>query len=164
MSRTKNSPVSGERPNSISASGWLRAELDGIAEKVLQSDPQQPGVGVGFKSGFDAEDQIPVRIFGAQVAGHIGRKLGDIDLFAGKFGARDARELKQRIDKLAHLLHPGADAPNVVVALRIHGVREVLFKGQTESVNGAERRAQVVRDRIAEGLQLAIAGRQLGGA
>lgn len=42
-----------------------RAELDRIAKKILQRHPQQPGIGIGLKSGFNAEDQVPMGILRA---------------------------------------------------------------------------------------------------
>ena len=53
---------------------------------------------------------------------------------------------------------------DIVAAGLVDGGGVVLFEGQAEAVDSAEGSAEVVRDGVAEGFELAIDSLQLGGA
>ena len=75
----------------------------------------------------------------------------------------DARQAEQVVDELGHALagrpHAVKGAPAVVAERG--GV--VLEQHLAESVDGAQRTAQVVRDGVGERLELAVGGLELGG-
>ena len=84
---------------------------------------------------------------------------GEVHLLAQRHvAARDPREHEQVVDELRHALRGGADAGEVVRRLAVEPVAVVLQQREAEAVERAQRRAQVVRHGVAEGLELGVGG------
>src|SRR5262249_7657691 len=83
------------------------------------------------------------------------------EIFSHDFGAGDARELKERIDELTHALHTAANPADVVSACVVDAGGEVFLESKAESINRTERCSQIVRNRVAEGLELTVDALQL---
>ncbi len=79
--------------------------------------------------------------------------MAHINLFAAYFGTSDTGELKQSVDELPHALHSIANTANIVPSSLVNGLLVVLFERKGEAIDGAKRRAQVVRHGVAEGLE-----------
>ena len=80
----------------------------------------------------------------------------EVDRFAAELGAADAREREEVVDELAHALCAGAHPAEVVAPSLVEAVAVVLEQRLAEAVDRAQRRAQVVRDRVAERLELLV--------
>src|SRR3990172_1201563 len=63
---------------------------------------------------------------------------------------------------MAHPLAPFPYAPEIVVAFRANAFAEVLYEGLAEAVDTPQGRPQVMRDRIAEGLEALHGSLELG--
>ena len=147
--------------------GNLGGELGRVAEKVLERDTEEFGVGVRLKTRLYAELKCARGIFDTGFVPEVGnddfRKGGDVDGLAGKFGTGDAGELEKSIDELSHALGAGTNALDVIAACDADRIGIVLRKGEGEAVDGAKRSAQIVGDGVGEGLQFAIGRFELRG-
>ena len=73
-----------------------------------------------------------------------------------ELGPRDPREREETVDELAHALRREPDSFEVLLALRGQRIGAVLQQREPEPVDAAERRAEVVRDRVAERFELEV--------
>src|ERR1700682_3249377 len=80
------------------------------------------------------------------------------------FRTRHLCEIQQIVDQRSHSLRRGADAMQMGLALLWKNLIAVFQKGLAESINAAQRRAQVMRNRIAKGLQFFVRSFQLSRA
>ncbi len=78
--------------------------------------------------------------------------------------AAQARERQQAIDQLAHVARRVADGGEVARGGLVALQAQVFFQQTHEAGDVPQRRAQVVRDRVGEGLEVAIGRQQLLGA
>ena len=78
--------------------------------------------------------------------------------------AADLRERQQVVDQVAHPPRVDLDALERSPAIGIELVAVILLEDLNEAGNGADRRAQVVRHRVAERFELAVGRAQFGGA
>src|SRR4029079_11838955 len=88
----------------------------------------------------------------------------ELDLAQAQPAAPQARELEQVLDQLAQAAAAGVDPRQQVARLLGELVGEVLEQDLREPVDRAQRSAQVVRDRRAERLEVAVAGLERVGA
>src|SRR5205814_4016920 len=65
-------------------------------------------------------------------------------------------ERQQAVDELRHALRGFTDIPEILLAIVIERVSELLEEDLTVPVNAPKRRAEIVGDRIAERLQFPI--------
>ena len=79
-------------------------------------------------------------------------------------GAADSRECEQVVDQTAHARCRLADHRQVALARRIEGRSGVLLKQLGKACHVPQRRAQVVRYGVGEGLELLVARIELHGA
>ena len=77
--------------------------------------------------------------------------------------AADLRERQQIVDQLAHAARVDLDALEMASRRRVERGGVILLENLHEAGDGAQRRAQVVRHRIAERLELAVGGAQFRG-
>ena len=90
------------------------------------------------------------------------RNARQIDRRALKFAARDLRQCQHVVDELRHLLRRFPHISQILLAVVVELVGIVLEQSEAEAVDAAQRRAQIVRHRIAEGFQLLVLGLELG--
>ncbi len=98
----------------------------------------------------------PVGLGPLQLRRDILCEAGQVNRFAGKFGTRHTRQCQQIVNQAAHLLRGFAHKLQVTAALVIQLVSIILKQRQTEAIDSAQRRAQVMGNRIAERLKFAI--------
>ena len=89
------------------------------------------------------------------------RDGADVDGRALEFAAGDLRQLQHVVDQLRHLLCRFADIGEILLAVVVELVAVILQQRQAEAVDAAQRRAQIVRHRIAEGFELLVLRFQL---
>ncbi len=87
-------------------------------------------------------------------------QFGEIDRVAAQFGAADARKAQHVVNQLAHLLGGFADALQVMPRFFGERIVKILQQNAAEAIQRAQGSAQVVRNRVGERLQLAVAGLQ----
>src|SRR5690349_727147 len=129
------------------------AEFPRVLQQVLQRYSQQAAVAMPLQSAGHMEPYPPFRISLLDHGCRGERQNAKIHGFAPQVAAHDARELQESINQLAHVLAGVADTAQRVLTLRIHFVAVVLQQYLAEAVNAAQGGAQVVRHRVAEGLQ-----------
>src|SRR5262249_50895543 len=95
---------------------------------------------------------------------HLPGKAGKVDRAQPDAAPRDARERQERIDQARHALARRLHAPQAVPALLVDAARVLVVENPAETLYGAQRRAQVVRHREGEALELAIRELELRGA
>ena len=164
LSRTKNSahPASFFAAELNASVAVLGAELRGVAEQVLQHQSQQRRVAIGLKPGRDDELDRPRGLSDAhvvaQIVGQFACDLRQVDTLARQLAARHARQIKQRVDHRVHALAGGNDAAQVVAAQiveRLTAVAVVFEHDRRETIDNAQRRAQIVRYRMRKAVELA---------
>ena len=77
---------------------------------------------------------------------------------------RDARHLQQSGHQVLHLLHRVADPLQILLRVFVELVAAEVVQRLAEAVDAGQRRAEVVRHRVRERLQLRVRCFQLGGA
>ena len=142
----------------------LAGEFGGVAEEIFKRDAEELGVGFDAEAGLDGDVEFTVWVFFLNVGGNVFCEGGEIDRLGCYVGAGDAGELEECVYETAHALHPGADALDIVAADLVDCIRVVLFEGEREAIDGAERSAQIVRDGVGEGFQFPVGVFELGGA
>jgi hypothetical protein len=128
--------------------------LEGIADQVLQHLAQQDRVALDHRQRRHLETGRRVGL--AQLSCHVARQVVEVD---GPRRQRDpggARVVEQVVDQLAHAVAAMLDALEHVAGLLAQALVLVLVEQAGEAVDGAQRRAQVVGDRVGEALQLAV--------
>src|SRR5262249_53222119 len=81
-----------------------------------------------------------------------------------QWGARGAREREQTVDQGLHAAAAGEHALEQMLAVGRERIVVVFTQRLCEAGDAAQRRAQIVRYRVAERLQLAVRGLKLDGA
>jgi hypothetical protein len=85
-----------------------------------------------------------------QFYNHLGGERTEIDRFALHLGERHARQGEHVVDQVSHALGGGTHAAEIIPALIVQFAGVILDHRLAEAVYRAQRRAQVVRHRIAE--------------
>ncbi len=80
-------------------------------------------------------------------------EIGKVDLFLSHLASRDTGQYQHIVNQLPHALRALADAGEGVHSGGIQAAGVIFLHGAREAVNRSERRAQIVRDGIGEGLQ-----------
>ena len=142
----------------------VACELPCIAQQVVEQHVHQHRVGDHRHVARDLDrDRAPGRL-GLQVADHRFGDARQIDRLPAQGLPGDAGEVDQCVDQDGHALGTGADAHELVAVALVQARPGLFGEDAREAVDRAQRRAQVVRHRVGEGLQLAHRGLELGGA
>jgi len=99
-----------------------------------------------------------------QVCHHFAGDSAQVHRHAAQLAAGYPAEFEDVVDENRHPLRGGPDALEVASALDIELRGAVLEHDAAEPVDAAQRRAQIMRHRIAKRLQLPVACREIGGA
>src|SRR5687768_3851013 len=124
----------------------LAAVLERVADEVRPHLPQQPGVRVACGQRADVDGGIAAR----QLLRHLAREAGHVDRALAEGEPPEARKIEQVVDELPHVPAARAHHAEQAPALRVEARAVVLFEDLGEAVDRPQRRAQVVRDRVAE--------------
>src|SRR5581483_11240515 len=137
------------------------SELPGIADEVFERDAHQARVALGDQPGSNGYLGLALRRGVAQPADDFRRHCAEIDLVDRHLGPGNPRQLQQVVDQIAHALGALADAVEVALCIGVELVAGILDERLAESVDGAKRGTEVVRNRIAEAFQFLVDARQL---
>jgi hypothetical protein len=141
--------------------GRLRRELPRVSEQVLQDVRQQAHV-PAHRVRFVHRDSHGARGLGfVQALQHRARDRGNVHRLVQELGVRDVGERQQSVREVGHQLYSGANAVQVVAAFLIEVLRQPQLELRAESVDGRQRRTQVVRERVRELAQVVVAFLQL---
>lgn len=121
------------------------------------------GIRFDQQIGLDADVHLTAGRVPRQIIDHACSCRAEVERLTPQFGACEPREIEQSVDELAHPLRGGPDPPERVASGVVESIAVVFLDALTESVDGPQRRAQVVRNRIAERFQFVIGGLELGG-
>ena len=141
----------------------MRRELPGVPEEVIEHNPQQRRVALGHNALGDPPLHLAVWLGLLELLRDGPGKGGEIHRLAAHLGTRDARQFENVINQVAHALAGATNALEVILTGLIQPIGIVLQHGLAEAIDAPERGAQVVRDRVAERLQLLVRGPQLRG-
>src|SRR5438477_12675846 len=84
---------------------------------------------------------------------------GDVRISALQTASRNPRKIQQVIDEARHSLCSCAHALEIVQAAFVESLARIIFEqGFAEAVDRSQRRAEIVRNRVGEGLQLLVGG------
>ncbi|HEY6458924.1 MAG TPA: HAMP domain-containing protein, partial [Polyangiaceae bacterium] len=134
----------------------VRGELPRVAHQVLEQGAQETCVALRDDALGPHELHLAAGVSRPELAGH---RLGDepeVDRLPPELGAGDPRQRQERVDEVSHSLRRRHDAVEVVTRLGREVRAVVLEERGGVPVDPAEGGAQVVRDRVAERLELAV--------
>ena len=126
--------------------------------------PEQGWIPFHCGQGFDDPFDLAALPFEAQVAHHRLDELVQRHLRVENRRPAAARKGEQRIDQRAHLLRGRADDSQIFFAAGVETLAKTLLQHFYKAVDVPERRAQIVRNRIAERIEFPKRGVQLSGA
>lgn len=138
--------------------GHPGAELDGVAQKILQGYAEEPRIAGSQQIGLDVDGDVAAGFLFEEAGGDGLGKLTDVEGIAHDLGSGDAGKLKECVNERSHALDPITNTADIVPPGVVDDPGIVFFERETESVDRAQGSAEVVRDRIAEGLEFAIDG------
>ena len=141
------------------------AEFQGIAQQLDRHLPQQRRIAACRRQrlhldlGILGSDRMS-----AQLVDHVLHQRRHVDLAGCHWRPAEPGEGQQIVDQLPHAPGVLADGGEALAASRTECVVMIFFENRGVLVDRAQRGAQIVRDRIAEALQLLVAALQLVGA
>ena len=124
-----------------------------VADEVDPDLSQECPVRAGGRELADGERDVPLAV--DDLVGHLARERRHVDALGRRRRARHAREREQVVDEALHPVDVLADDAGHATAFVAEGRAVVLEQHRREAVDRAQRRAQVVRHRVAERLELA---------
>src|SRR6266498_3607610 len=129
----------------------LGREFPGIIEQVLQYYLHQARINIGSYIWRDGKLNNPLWVGLLKGTDNILGNRAEICRLRVERCTRHAREIEQVVDQLCHALGSSADAHQVVTTFIVQLISKIFQDCQAESVNRAERRTQIMRDRITKG-------------
>src|SRR5207249_11712040 len=128
-----------------------------ILQQVLQHHAHQAWIRLDLQPGSDDELRASLGVALLEVRGDAAGEgaqvyAGYVHLVSG-----DAGQVEQVIDQRGHALARGAHAREVVLAGNVQPLGVVFQQRLTEAVDAAQRRPQVVGDRVGKRIQLGVA-------
>src|SRR5215216_2152612 len=136
--------------------GFLRGELPGVADQVLQSHPEEPPIPPDLEHLLRRALHRPLRPRFPQALGHLLGQSAQVHALAVHAASSHARETQKVVYEAAHPLAGGPHPAQVVLAVFIELARVVFEEYLREAVYAPQRRPQVVGDGVGERLELAI--------
>ena len=130
----------------------LARELPGVTHQVAQQLLQQALVPPAEQAGLHHDLCSSVGLGLLQLGAHPFGEQAQVDLGRLQFGAGRARQLAERGQQPAHAFCGGADASEVVAVGVVESVGGTDGKQARETLDRAQRRAQVVRNRVGKQL------------
>src|SRR5882724_9116578 len=140
----------------------LAAVLDRIGDQVRPHLPQEGAVAPHRRQGTDRHPRRR-RAPGQSFGDHFADQRFDVDLLCGYGKASKPGKLQQIINQGPHAFGVGADHTEVAHSLRIQPRAIVLLQHLREAIDGAQRRSEIMRHRIAEALEFPVADSELLG-
>src|ERR1051325_11715667 len=143
----------------------IPGEFPCVPEQIVQRDTQQPRISLDHEIRLDFDLDMARRLARLELLCDRLDQVAQIKGASLQLAPRDARQAQQIVDELAHTHRGCAHSPDQVrsaLVERAHGV----IPGQNlgETLDTAQRRAQIVRDGIAKGLEFAIRFLEFPGA
>src|ERR1700733_1972947 len=131
-------------------------EFPRVTQEILEEDFHEAPVCVEDESLRDHGLHTAIRVALRQLAENLGRHAREVRTLRSRLDLTHTRPLQEIVDELTHALGRGADPFEVVLALWAQARGMILEQNETQAVDRTQRRAKVVGDRVAEGLELTI--------
>ena len=174
ISHVKSDSVVGDRKNEFGLGGLgsdfnngglpAGAVFDRVGDKIDPHEAKHGGIALDDGQRGDAPDDIAETFVSFKIADDRFNRFGEINFLPGQLGAAHAREGEEVIDQGAHAAGGAGDQAEIPLRFweRLKGL--VRSEDVGEAADVAERRAEVMRDRIAEGFKFGVEGLEFGGA
>ena len=133
-----------------------RRELPGVAQQVLEHGADQLRVGPADEARRHVHDHIARRVPFAQLGDERCCQRREVDLLEVHLVPVEPGELEESVHQPGHVVGRSLDAAQVASAGVVQRLAVVLQQDLAEPIERAERRAQVVGDRVGERLELAV--------
>ncbi len=138
-------------------------ELDRVAEQVHKDLLEQGRVSVGSTERSDVERDLAPGTRGAQVVDRLPHQVVERHRRDREPLAPETGEREQILDQLLHAARPILDDSQEPAWLTVESRPEVLLQDRHVAPDRPERRAEIVRNRVGECLQVAVHRGQLRG-
>src|SRR5262245_54319731 len=133
-------------------------KFDRVREQVDDHRAQHLAIALDHGQFANAPDDLAPFDIGLQFLQRLFRQLFEVDRLAAHLHSPKPREDQQAVNQTAHVVGRLDDAPQVIFPGLVERSGRMLPQQIGEAGDVAQRRAQVVRDRVGEGLQLLVAG------
>lgn len=137
-------------------------ELPRVAHQLAQHQLEQALVAPRVQAGLHADVGAALRLGVLQLGADPVGEQAQVHVRRLEFGTRDVGRVVQRAEQPAHARRRGADAAEVVAVGVVQPLRCAIGQQCREAFDRTQRRAQVVRDRVGEQLQLVVGGEARG--
>src|SRR4029077_18692519 len=124
--------------------------------EILEDSVEQMRVALGAHPVPHRDFYGAVRLALLQIVDYLSRDLAQVHLAALQLPARNAREVEQAFDQQPHLLGGAAYPVEIAPSGLGQMLGEIVDERLAESVDRAQRRAQVVGHRVGERLELLV--------
>ena len=154
-------------PETDACDGLAGAEFPGVAQQIFHQLTKQSMVAGGTEPRLDLRLQNAGRIALTQRCQHLSSHRAEVHLFAEQGFACQLGQGQQGVYQLAHLHNPRANTLQKMLALADLRFRQTIERHLdqvSETIDRAQGGAQVVRNRITEGLQFLVGKLELGRA
>ena len=138
----------------------MAGEFEGVRQQIRPHEFQQPPVSLAGRQIADRQIDHPVFLHHPQVLRPFSSQVRHLDHANVHADTAQAGELQQIVDQFARLHGGLLDDAQTALGFGIQMRSMVLFDDADIGVDGAQRRPQVVRDRIGKTLQLIVGVRQ----
>ncbi len=141
--------------------GVAAGEFERVVDEVDVEPRHQRRIGGTGRHRAELDGDVAVCPSGVTVVDDAADDRRGIDPALLQRLARQAREGEQIVHQPAHADAVAADDAQEPRRLRLERVGEILDQRPGKTVDGAQRRAQIVRHRIGEGIELGLGGAHL---
>ena len=122
----------------------------------MQHPPQEATIGAHRDVGRDDDFHVALGVAGRELGGELPCELAQIHWCDRHFAAGDTREVEQVVDEGGHALSGRAHPLQVILPGRVELAGVILKQGLAEAVDAPERRPQIVRHGVGEGVEFDV--------
>src|SRR5215212_772516 len=134
----------------------IARELPRVAQEVLQHHPQQPLVAFCHNPILQDKLHLPFGVALFELSGKAPDQGAQVNPLVAHLAARHAGEAQEVFYETCHVFASGLHPTETISAFLIELILVFFKQRLAETVDASERGAQVVGDRITEGLQLLV--------
>src|SRR5919202_2155045 len=151
-------------PHSDAGHVPVGGKFEGVGQQVDEDLLQQGGVGLAGREIVKDDVHTPPLLVRAQLRERLVDEGAGSHPLGGERLAAQARKGEQIVDQATHLLRVVTHEVEVPLGVRGELRRVLLQQDAREAIDGAQGRAQVMGDGVAESLEFLIGGGEVGGA
>jgi len=140
---------------------FINGELPCVAEQILEHHPEQARIAVADDAFSDDAFDAALRRGGPELLQDNPRHRTEVHDLLAHLAARDPRQIQKVVDQRRHVAGGGPDPIEESLRFHVELAGIILDQRQAETVDAAQRCAQVVRDRMGKCLKLLVGGLEL---